>query len=102
MPAPIVLKPVAAQPGKPLYQTVRESIRRAIDEGIFKPEEQLPSTKELSEQLEVSLVTAHRALQELVAAGVLYRAQGKGTFVNERYLERGNVATTYRVGLVFR
>ena len=65
MPASNALKPIAAQPGKPLYQTVRESIRQAIDEGIIRPDEQLPSTKELSDQLQVSLVTAHRALQEL-------------------------------------
>lgn len=102
MSAPNALKPVAPQPGKPLYQTVREAIRKAIDEGVFKPDQQLPSTKELSDQLQVSLVTAHRALQELVAAGVLYRAQGKGTFVKERYVERGAVPTTYRLGLVFR
>jgi LacI family transcriptional regulator len=61
----------------------------------------MPSTKDLSEQLAVSLVTAHRALQELVTAGVLQRAQGRGTFVHEKYPERKSQIAEFRVGLVF-
>ena len=67
------LKPIAPQPGRPLYITARDAVREAIDTGIFTPGEQMPSTKELSSQLSVSLVTAHRALQELVTTGVLSR-----------------------------
>ena len=51
------LKPVSAQPGKPLYMVVRDAVREAIDAGVFLPGEQMPSTKELSEQMAVSLVT---------------------------------------------
>lgn len=94
------LQPVVAQPGRPLYQTVKDTVREAIDAGIFRPGEQMPSTKELSEQLEVSLVTAHRALQELVSAGVLQRTQGKGTFVHDRY-SKDRVISDCRLGLVF-
>lgn len=60
----------------------------------------MPSTKELSEQMGVSLVTAHRALQELVACGVLQRSQGKGTFIHDRYPQRKNQISQCRVGLV--
>ena len=95
------LKPVKPQPGRPLYATVKEALRDAIDKGIFVPGEQMPSTKELSEQLAVSLVTAHRALQELVQSGVLERSQGRGTFVHQRYHQRRNVVAGGRVGLVF-
>ncbi len=94
------LKPVVAQPGRPLYLTVKEHVREAIDSGVFRPGEQMPSTKHLSERLEVSLVTAHRALQELVDSGVLYRAQGKGTFINDRYLDHSRRATTCRMGVL--
>src|SRR3954468_24168940 len=96
-----VLKPVVAQPGQPLYQTVKQQVREAIDSGVFRPGQQMPSTKELSQQLSVSLVTAHRALQELVMAGVLQRTQGKGTFVHERYLDRERTLADTRVGLAF-
>lgn len=95
------LKPIAPQPGRPLYITARDAVREAIDRGIFTPGEQMPSTKELSSQLAVSLVTAHRALQELVSTGVLSRSQGRGTFVHERYLERKRTLSDTRVGLIF-
>lgn len=95
------LKPVKPQPGRSLYLAVRDAVREAIDAGIFQPGEQMPSTKELSDQLEVSLVTTHRALQELVTSGVLQRSQGKGTFVHERYHERARTLSDVRLGLIF-
>lgn len=95
------LKAVKPQPGRPLYSTVRDVLRDAIDRGVFVPGQQMPSTKDLSEQLAVSLVTAHRALQELVTAGVLQRAQGRGTFVHEKYPERKAQIADFRVGLLF-
>jgi LacI family transcriptional regulator len=100
MAAPKVLKAVKPQPGRPLYATVRDVLRDAIDRGVFIPGQQMPSTKDLSEQLAVSLVTAHRALQELVTAGVLQRAQGRGTFVHEKYPERKAQIAEFRVGIV--
>lgn len=95
------LKPVVAQEGETLYRAAKGALRCAIDSGVLKPGEQLPSTKLLSAQMRVSLVTAHRALLELVTAGVLQRAQGRGTFVHPRYLEREKTACDLRVGLVF-
>ncbi len=95
------LKPITAEPGTPLYVLAREAIKEAVDAGRLQPGTQLPSTKALSEQLGVSLVTVHRALQELVASGVLRRGQGRGTFVHERYNERRDSATGTRLGIVF-
>ena len=83
------LLPVDAQPGKPLYATVKDALIRAIDDGHFPLDERLPSTKDLSEQMSVSLVTAHRALRELVGEGFLDRARGKGTFVVDRSSRAG-------------
>jgi LacI family transcriptional regulator len=102
MPVTKDLKPVQPQPGKPLYLAAKERIREAIDAGAFHPGEQMPSTKDLSDQLEISLVTAHRALQELVNAGVLQRSQGKGTFVHQAYLEGKRTVSECRVGLVIQ
>ena len=92
---------VVAVPGKPLYHAVREAVRSAIDAGVFTPGTQLPSTKDLSKQLDVSLVTVHRALTELVAGGVLRRGQGRGTYVHEEYGRRDQTAAGLRFGLVF-
>jgi LacI family transcriptional regulator len=102
MPADKQLQAVQQEPGRPLYETVKDAICAAIDAGAFAPGEQMPNTKALSEQLHVSLVTAHRALQELVTDGVLERSQGRGTFVHHRYNERRKIGcSAMRVGLVF-
>lgn len=95
------IQPVRGEPGRPLYELVRDAVRGAIDRGEFGPGERIPSTKSLAQSLEVSLVTVHRALQELVAAGVLRRGQGRGTFVHESYAEPSHRTSTMRVGIVF-
>jgi DNA-binding LacI/PurR family transcriptional regulator len=95
------LQPVRGEPGRPLYESVRDAVRDAVDRKVFVPGERLPSTKALSTTLEVSLVTVHRALQELVAAGVLRRGQGRGTFVHEAYAEPSHRTSSMRVGIVF-
>ena len=41
----------------------------------------LPTMKELSASLQVSVMTLNRALSELEAQGVIYRKQGSGTYV---------------------
>lgn len=97
----VALKPIHPEPGRPLYVCVKEAVREAIDQRVYAVGERLPSTKALADQLGVSLVTVHRALQELVGQGVLRRGQGRGTFVHEAYLERAAVTEGLRFGLVF-
>ncbi|QOJ01459.1 MAG: GntR family transcriptional regulator [Phycisphaeraceae bacterium] len=92
---------VDRRPGRPLFVAVKEAVREAIEQGRFAPGERLPSTKALAVQLDVSLVTVHRAMLELVASGVLRRGQGKGTFVHEDYAKRQTPAHGLRAGLVF-
>src|SRR3569623_1866313 len=100
MSTPATLTQVQPQPGKPLYLVARDRLRDAIDAGAFPPGAQMPSTKELSERMGVSLVTAHRALQELVNAGVLMRSQGKGTFVHPAYAEGRKAVSDVRVAVM--
>jgi DNA-binding transcriptional MocR family regulator len=96
----IELKNITPQPGRPLYMVVKDAVRAAIDAGRFQPGDRLPSTKVLSERMNVSLVTAHRALQELVSAGVL-RRPGQGTYVHEDYGRTTRRGLGYRLGIVF-
>ncbi|MEM9913454.1 MAG: GntR family transcriptional regulator [Planctomycetota bacterium] len=78
------LKPIQSKPGAPLYVSVKDAMLEAIRTGHYKPGDRLPSTKSLSEQLAVSLVTTHRAMQELEVSGVVDRVQGRGTFIKDR------------------
>jgi GntR family transcriptional regulator len=54
-----------------------------IDQGELKPGDRIPSENELSQMLNVSRITPRQALQELLDSGMVYREQGKGTFVAE-------------------
>jgi DNA-binding GntR family transcriptional regulator len=56
-----------------------------LEEGI-----QLPSVRELSKQLGVSLVTAVKAYQQLEQEGFITSVQGKGTFVKAKKSEKVN------------
>lgn len=76
--------------GIPLYKEVGRQISKAIHTGEWKPGEALPAEKKLSERFGVSMGTLRKAMDELVAKGVLIRQQGRGTFVSKhsklRYL----------------
>src|SRR5574343_554366 len=65
----------------PLYQQVKRQVLERIAEGEWASNELLPSEWDLADQFDVSQGTVRKALTELVVDGVLYRQQGRGTFV---------------------
>lgn len=65
----------------PLYKTIQNHIKEKIASGQWEPGFLLPTEKELSNQFGVSRITVTTALRELVKDGIIYRIQGKGTFV---------------------
>lgn len=73
---------------RPLYIQVKEALEtwiiNALHEGSLCPGDRLPSENELSEKLDVSPITIKRALDELRRQGLIYRIQGRGTFVAEQ------------------
>ncbi|MEK6703083.1 MAG: GntR family transcriptional regulator [Planctomycetota bacterium] len=85
---------------RPLHIAVRETMREAISRGKYKPGERLPSTLKLAEEMSVSLVTMHRAMQELVATGVLRRGQGRGTYIHEDFAGKSPKTQGLRVGML--
>ena len=74
--------PVAHLSSKPLYQQLKETLRRQILEGELQPGTLIPSERQLCEQYGVSSTTVRRALQELVRDGLIHRRAGIGTFVS--------------------
>lgn len=72
----------------PLYQQVMEEIKRGIESGAYPTGDKIPSEVELSEMYSVSRITVRRAVEELVGEGLLTKRQGKGTYVNQRRLQR--------------
>ncbi|MFT7776941.1 GntR family transcriptional regulator [Roseateles sp.] len=65
----------------PLYMQLAQSLAQAIRDGIFHADEALPSERVLAEQLELSRVTARKAIDRLVEQGLIIRKRGSGNYI---------------------
>lgn len=63
-------------------KAVQEYILDKMSSGM-REGEMLPTVKELSETLGVSPMTVHKAVTQMTETGLLYKIQGKGTFVGK-------------------
>lgn len=73
---------------RPLYIQVTDLIKDQISKKFWQLDEMIPSENELAATYEVSVGTVKKALSKLVDEGILYRRQGKGTFVNRPDFKR--------------
>lgn len=67
---------------RPLYQQVKDSLRRMMLTGLLEPDEKLPSVRSLATQLGINPNTIQRAYAELEAEGYIYSVAGRGSFVS--------------------
>ncbi len=70
---------------RPIYEQVKDGIRKLAYSGVFGPDEKLPSVRELAMKLAINPNTISRAYKELEQEGFLYTVTGKGTFINQEY-----------------
>ena len=81
---------------RPLYLQIMDEIRRAIVVGKLKPEDPLPSVRDLASELVINPRTVSQAYQELEREEVVYVKRGQGTFVSpstkKNSRERQNLA----------
>lgn len=68
---------------QPLYQQVEHTLKEMIDGIEFEPGDQIPSERELAEELHISRMTIRRAIESLIRQGKLERRSTSGTFVSE-------------------
>ncbi|MCW5603698.1 MAG: GntR family transcriptional regulator [Burkholderiales bacterium] len=71
----------AATHAAPLYKEVQRTLLQCLAKGEWKPGDKLPPEPELAERFGVAIPTVRAGVGDLVAAGVLIRRQGRGTFV---------------------
>lgn len=67
---------------RPLYQQVKDSLRRMMLTGLLEPDEKLPSVRSLATQLAINPNTIQRAYAELETEGYIYSVAGRGSFVS--------------------
>ena len=66
---------------RPIYLQIIEQVRQRIAIGEWPPGHALPSIRELSAELRISVITVKRAYLELERDGVIATRQGKGSVV---------------------
>ena len=75
---------------RPIYEQIRDGLRKLIVTGALSADEKLPSVRALAAQLAINPNTIQRAYTELERQGYIYSIQGKGSFVSDgRYLAEG-------------
>jgi len=80
----------------PLKEQVSKRLRRLIEDGSLQPGQQLPSERELGEQLQVSRGTVREAIQFLHALGLVDIRHGTGTFVTGGSDDRQHLRREWR------
>jgi GntR family transcriptional regulator len=72
---------ISAQNPDPMYKQVMDQIKDAIAVGALKPDERLPSIREMAKDLRISEITIKRAYMDLESEGFIITRAGLGSFV---------------------
>ena len=67
---------------RPIYEQIKDGLRRMMVSGGLAPDEKLPSVRALATQLSINPNTIQRSYNELEAEGFIYSVPGKGSFVS--------------------
>jgi GntR family transcriptional regulator len=68
----------------PLYMQIARKLIDDVRTGRYQVDQALPSERTLSEQLNVSRVTARKAIDQLVEQGLVVRRRGSGNYIAPR------------------
>ena len=69
---------------KPIYEQIKDGLRKLVISNSLMANEKLPSVRELASKLAINPNTIQKAYKELEMEGYIYTVAGKGTFVAER------------------
>lgn len=87
---------------RPLYRQLAGLLVAQIQSGVFPAGSRLPSERELSEQFNVSRITARQAISTLLEDGLIFREQGRGTFVAEPRMRHLQGLTSFTEDMLAR
>lgn len=69
---------------RPIYEQIKEQLRKLIVTRVIKPDEKIPSIREVATSLAINPNTIQRAYRELETEGYIYTIAGKGSFAAPR------------------
>lgn len=67
----------------PIYIQIAEQIRQQVASGELKPDDQLPTVRQLAAELRVNFNTIARSYRILDEVGLISTQQGRGTYILE-------------------
>ena len=70
---------------RPIYEQVKDGIRKLAYSGMVGADEILPSVRELASRLAINPNTISKAYKELEQEGFIYTVTGRGTFINQEF-----------------
>ena len=65
----------------PIYEQIIENVKTLIVSGVLEQDTQLPSVRQLAQDLAINPNTIQRAYAELEREGIIYSLKGRGSFV---------------------
>lgn len=68
---------------KPLYEQIIDNIKELSLKNILKPDDKLPSVRQMASMLSINPNTVSKAYQELERQRIIYTVQGRGTFMSD-------------------
>ena len=77
--------------GVPLYLQIIEQVKHAIETGAMRAGEQLPSVRQMAEDLIINPNTVARAYRELEHEGIIELKHGSGAFIRESIVPRSRL-----------
>lgn len=76
---------------KPIYEQIIDNVKELIVSGVLERDEQLPSVRQLAQELAINPNTIQKAYAELERQGVIYSLKGRGSFVGSSLNELRSV-----------
>ena len=70
----------------PIYEQIKNEIKRQVVTGDLRDGEALPSIRKLAMELQISVITTKRAYDDLEEEGLISSVAGKGTFISAKNL----------------
>ncbi|MCI9124248.1 MAG: GntR family transcriptional regulator [Eubacterium sp.] len=65
---------------RPIYEQIKDGLRRLILSNVIREDEKLPSVRELASQLAINPNTIQKAYRELEQERYIYTVSGRGSF----------------------
>ena len=82
---------------KPIYEQIIDNMKHLVVSGVLQRDDQLPSVRQLAQELAINPNTIQKAYGELERQGVIYSLKGRGSFVGSSLQELRNIQQNERL-----